>query len=375
MSAFLEHIRGGDDIIYGGLFDPTQSASKLILWECDTTGGVDGDGNPISWVPEYKTAGDVVTALASNDLRFRAAIGLPFQEYNGSSWLPVTPETEFGELLVRSMTVEEHPNKPNAWMIQITESGMGNLTDDGNWNGAAQGSPAVSVNVSSRVRNTKAWRMNPGLLLPVEEDDTDNDGYFLKDGWELCDPDTDDMAGVSIDYNGNPKNISIEQNVITIEFIARSPYAKWDGSYEMNKATAYYDNARALGNTVGARNAEDLFGYKRGVLRTIDVAIQPLHHEFKRVIWTLVADDYLHADQQPWMNKTGVIATKDSCSAGTEIPNLQASTVWWSQPYLEQFSMGSNPEGYFPAGGWDLIWAKFSLSSSDYEENGAEPAP
>ena len=372
MTAYIVHHRGGDDIIYGGAFEPTTSMSKLLLHECDESGGVDENGNPISWVPEYSSAHDVVVALSNNDLKFRAAVGLPFQEWNGSSWLPVTPDTEFGELLVRNMTVEEHPNKANAWIITVSESGMGNMTDDGVWNGAAQGSPAVSVNVSSRVRNVNAWRTDPELGIAEDEDDPDNEGYFLKDNWQLCDSTTDDAAGVKIDYNGKPKNVSVEQNVITIEFIARSPYLKWDGTYEIGKATSYYANARALGNSVGARNAEELFGYDVGRLRVTDVAIQPLHNEFKRVVWTLVADEWKHAEQQPWITSTGIVATSEGCSAADDLVNLQADVVWWSQPYLESFTMGSNPEGYFPAGGWDLIWAKFNLSSDDYTENGGE---
>ncbi len=195
MSLFLEHLRGGDDIIYGGLFEPTRSASTLILWECPEDLGPDQ-----SWVPMYKTADEVITDLANNNLRFRAAIGLPFQEWNGSSWLPVTKGTEFGPMLVRDMTVEEHPNKPHAWKITLSESSMGNLLDSGD---AAQGAPALSVNVSARTRNMKAWRM--GIeAIPVDQELSANSSFFDPQPWQLCDSTTDDMGGASIVYNGIP---------------------------------------------------------------------------------------------------------------------------------------------------------------------------
>lgn len=365
MTAYLEHLRGGDDVVLTGLFEPTQSASTLILWECDETGGVDGDGNPISWVPTYKTADEVVTALANNDLRFRAAIGLPFEEYNGSSYIPVTKGTEFGPMLVRSLTVEEHPNKANAWQITIQESSMGNLLDS---NGSAQGSPAISVNVSSRTRNVDAWRVGP-VDLPRDGDQLNPDYDFYFDGsvYQACDS-SQSIGGFGVDVNGNPLKTSVEQNQITIEYIVRSPYKQWDGSYKQDGEVAQYLNALALGNTVGARNAEQLWYFPMGTLRCTDVAIQPLHHEFKRVIWTLIADEWSHAEQRPWLGKQGVNKTIEApCNVENgNSPIFLADAVFWRQPYLEAFSMGENPEGYFPAGGWDAVWAKFGTDPSTY---------
>ncbi len=362
MAAFMEHLRGGDDVIYGGDFSPTQSQSQLILWECDTS----EDG----WTgPQYATAADVLKALTDNSLRFRCAIGLPFQEWDGSAWNPVTPGTEFGPMLVRSLTVEEHPNKPNAWSIRLMESGMGNLTDDGTFDGPAQGAPAISVNVSARTRNMQAWRM--GIeAIPVDQELSANPIFFDPQPWQLCDSDTDDMGGASIDYNGVPKVVKVQQNHITVEYIARSSYLKWDATYEQDNEVDYYQNARALGNAVGMRNREDLFGYTVGYLMLVDVAIQPLHHEFKRVILTFVADVYKHADQQPWVTDDGVVATYEGCSAGSELANMQASTVWWSQPHLRGFTMGDNPEAYFPAGGWDALWWKMGVDPSTYAPAG-----
>lgn len=367
MALYMEHIRGGDDVIYGGDFQPTQSQSQLILWECDTT------GDDQSWTgPEYTTAAEVLKALSDNSLRFRAAVGLPFQEWDGSSWNPVTSGTEFGPMLVRSLTVEEHPNKANAWSIRLMESGMGNLTDDGTFDGPAQGAPAISVNVSARTRNMQAWRM--GIqTIPTDVPHPSNEDYFDEEPWQLCDSTQDDCGGASIDYNGIPKVVKIEQNHITVEFIARSSYLQWDGSYQIDNEVAYYQNARALGNAVGNRNREPLFGYGVGFLMLTDVAIQPLHHEFKRVIVTFVADVYKHADQQPWQTDDGIVAKTEGCAASDELANMQASSVWWSQPFLQGFTFGANPEGYFPAGVWQALWWKMGVDPADYVEAGGTP--
>lgn len=354
MSAYMEHIRGGDDIIYGGLFEPTTSASTLILWEC-----LEEEGDTI----QFETAKDVMDALANNDLRFRAATGLPFQEYDGSAWEYVTAPTEFGPMLVRSMTVQEHNQKPNAWVIDIQESSMGSMTDA---DGSAQGSPAISVNVSSRTRNVDAWRTG-AMTMPADALDPDEEFYFDYTVYQACDS-SQNIGGTELDINGVPVKTNVEQNVITVEWIVRSPYRLWDGSYKQDEECAVYLNALALGNAVGARNAEPLWYFPLGALRCTDVAIQPLHHEFKRVVWTLVADEWFHADQRPWTGKQGVIRTIEApCDISeNDSPIFFADAVFWRQPYMQAFTMGENPDGYFPAGGWDAAWWKFGTDPANY---------
>ena len=359
MTVFMNEIIGSDDVQATGQFDPISSTSQIILWECP-------DG--AEWTPTYNTAADVHRGLSDFSLVYRAAIGYSFDKYNGSSWDPVTAGTEFGTMLVRSVIVVENTSKPNAWTITIQETGMGGLILTG---GAIIGSPAVSVNVTARTRNVDAWRAQPLLTLPTDTLDAANDYYFDPASYPSCDSVVDNIGGTELDVNGQPAKTTIEQNVITIEFIARSPHLQWDETYTTETA---YQNALALGNSVGARNAETLMYYPIGSLRVTDVAIQPLHHEFKRVVWTMVADAWNHADQRPWMNKQGVIATIENATcAGGDAPTFHAESVFWRQPHLEAFSMSDTPEAYFPAGGWDLIWAKFGTDSSSYSP--AYPSP
>ena len=366
MTAFMNELIGSDDVQATGVFDPITSTSQIILWECPDA----VDEGQAAWEPTYKTAADVQRGLSNLALVYRAALGYSFEKFNhnSSAWTPVTAGTEFGPMLVRSILVVENTSKPNAWTITIQESSMGGLLLA---NDAICGTPAMSVNVTSRTRNVDAWRSMPLLTLPQDALDEDNEYYFDPAAYPSCDSAADNIAGTELDVNGQPAKTNIEQNVITIEFIARSPYLQWDETYTVETA---YQNALALGNTVGARNAEQLMYYPMGSLRTTDVAIQPLHHEFKRVVWTLVADAYHHADQRPWMNKQGVIATIENATcAGGDAPTFHAESVFWRQPHLEAFSMGENPEAYFPAGGWALLWAKFGTDSSNYSP--AYPTP
>ena len=369
MSLYMEHNRGGDDIIYGGQFEPTSSASNLILWECPDS-AVGEDGLPISWVPTYKSAKDVVDALSNNDLRFRAAVGLPFEEWDGSAWNPVTPGTEFGPMLTRSMTVKEHPNKPHTWTIDVQESSMGSMLDS---DGSAQGVAALSVNVTSRTRNVDAWRTGR-MTMPADALDPDEDFYFDYTVYHACDS-SQNSGGTELDINGVPVKTNVEQNVITIEWIVRSPYLQWAGTFQSDESTQIYANALALGNAVGGRNAEQLWYFPMGSLRCTDVAIQPLHHEFKRVVWTLVYDEWFHADQRPWMGKQGVIRTLEApCDVEEgDSPIFFADAVFWRQPYLQAFTLGSNPYAYFPAGGWESAWAKLASNHNDYVAAYADP--
>jgi hypothetical protein len=360
VTIYANNLRGNDDILVTGPFEPTTSVTTLIIHEC-----LEAEQTTY----ELETAEDVLRALANFDLIYRASVGLPLQLYNGASWDNVSPSTEFGEMLVRNITVVEHPDKPHAWSVAINESSMGNIMDGGT-TPAATGAPAVSVNISARTRQVDAWRVQPLMSVPVDALDPTETGYFDPTPYRACSSvdGEGNIGGTEVDVNGVPLKTSVEQNVISIEFIARSPYYQWDGTYKQDEEVAYYLNALALGNTVGARNAESLFGYPMGTLRTTDVAVQPLHHEFKRVIWTLVADEWYHADQRPWTGKQGVIKTVEAPCAtpGGDAPIFFADVVFWRQSFLEAFTMGSNPDGYFPAGGWDLIWAKFGADVSTY---------
>lgn len=344
-------LRGAEDLNATGSFSPTTSSSTLIINECGQ-------------LSSLTTTDDVHEALAAGSIGFRAAVGKRFQTNASGSWSDVSPATEYGPLLVRSLTVVEHPDKRKTWLVQIEETGMGSplyLTD------TPTGAPDLAVNQTTRARTVPAWRADYGNLILGADSlvQPSTDFYFDSDEWAMCDSTSDDAIGVPIDVGGKPISYAVNQRHISIEYVVRSPYLEWDGTWSNGYK---YDEALALAGDINKRNAEALFGFGVGELLLADVAVQPLHHEFKRVVISLVWDAWKHADQRPWVTKSGVVATIDQCetSQTADLVNLQAEVVWWSQPYLSAFTFGSQPGSDFPQMVWVGIWEKLGSSSSSY---------
>lgn len=356
MTIKIHLLRGSDDLATPGLFEPTTSSTTMIVEECLSE----------PFVPTLRDAEDVHQALAGNGLGgYRAAVGKRFQTNATGSYQDVSPETEYGPLLVRSLTVVEHADKRSTYIVTIEETSMGSpmvLSD------TPTGAPAVSVNQTTRARTTPTWRADfNNIVLGTDTLVEPSTGVFFfdPDEWAMCSSANDDAVGVPIDVGGKPIPYAVNQRHISIEYIIRSPYLEWDGTWSSGFK---YDEAVELSTQVNKRNAEALFGFNVGELLLADVAIQPLHHEFKRVVVSLVWDYWKHADQRPWTTKSGVVATTDQCEASqtSDLVNLQAETVWWVQPYLSAFTFGSQPGNDFPAGVWNGIWEKLGSASSNY---------
>ena len=349
MTTTVHHLRGADDLAAGGSFEPTSSSSTLCIEQCDTI--------------TLSNANAVHQQLAALGIDgYKAAVGKPFT-INGTN---ASASTEFGPLLVRSLTVVEHPDKPNAWIVQIEETSMGSPIILGD---TPTGSPDLTVNQTSRTRNLPTWRADYGNIVLGTDTIVQpggSDFYFDPAEWAMCDSTADDVVGVPVDVGGKPISYAVNQRHISIEYIARSPWKDWSGSW---RGEAFYNEAVSLSTQINKRNAEPLFGFGVGELLLADVSIQPLHHEFKRVVLSFVWDYWKHADQRPWQTKSGIVATTDQCGDQTsDLVNMQAETVWWTQPYLGAFTMGANPANDFPAGVWGGIWDKLNADSSGYTQ-------
>lgn len=348
MTITVHHLRGADDLNATGPFEPITSGSTLCIEECGST--------------SLSNAGAVHQQLAVLGIGgYKAAVGKPFT-YQGSY---ASPTTEYGPLLIRSLTVTEHPDKANAWIVQIEETGMGYplvLSD------TPTGAPEITVNQTTRTRTVPTWRADfDNIVRGTDTIVSPGAGglFFDPTEWAMCDSVNDDCIGVPIDVGGKPVPYAVNQLHLSIEYIARSPWLDWNGTWGGDYG---YAPAVALSSKINRRNAEQLFGFSVGSLLLADVAIQPLHHEFKRVVLSFVYDDWKHADQRPWATKSGIVATTDQCESSqtSDLVNLQATTVWWSQPYLGAFSMGIQPAIDFPTGVWNGMWEKLGTSSSSY---------
>ena len=354
-------LRGQDDLADRGSFESTTSSSVLLITDCGTPDGAGGTTYDIA------DSADVHARLEAGTLdSFFAATGRTFRQ--GSNY--VSPLTEHGPLVIRSLEVVEHPDKPHAWLARIEETGMGRLVKTG---AVPLGGPDLTVNQTTRTRTIPVWRADFGNLV-FPDDSIVQPGasgfYFDPTEWDHCDLSEDEMLGVPVDVNTKPINYAVNQRHVTFEYVVRSPWHDWDDAW-MEFWSSPYHAALDLSNEVNKRNAEPLFGFGKGSLLLADVAIQPLHHEFKRVSLTFVWDYWKHAEQRPWTTKSGVVAGTDQCetsqpSNSLSLVNLQAAAVWWVQPYLGAFTFGNTPDDSFPANVWEGFWEKFNADPDGY---------
>ena len=370
MTSTYRVLRGSGDVRYGSQFEPHTATFRMFLDEC--WDGQDDETYTLN------TANDVAEVLAANVGNYRANIGHELQTRAdaSSSWVGVLPDTELGRWRVRDITITQVPDKAHSWQVDILSSNMGMLSDN-ETTPTIFGLPACSVNVVTRTRVVNAWRAGsltvPGDVLGTQVVAGSSNG--LGRIWEVC-PDVWSMCHTGQDCGGNPVDInggnatqfSVNNEQLAIEFITRDGFIDWDDDYTSSYDAALY----YLQGSVNKRNAEQLFGYARGYLLLTDVAIQPLHHEFKRVVLTFVYDEWKHANQRPFVTKSGVVAANDSCSGAeiptgfSQIPNMTAEVVWWIQPYQQLFSFGSTPgTEVFPTGVWDSAWLKILGVRSD----------
>ncbi len=371
MAITERYIVGSDNITHGSEFEPHRHTATLFIEECSET--VEEGGDP--WTRDLTTAQDVLTYLQSDSGSWRAMVGYEL-EYagTGSAWISLIPHTEFGKWRVRNIDIKERRDKQYAWDVVITSTNMGFMPDTkadqtSSFNGF--GLPDISVNTVTRPRNTNAWRAGE-LTIPADTlgPATTNDPTLFSwchDDWQLCNT-AQDAGGIPIDINGGqPTQTTTNSEQITIEYVVRADWQDWGPVWETDEN---YNYLPTLQKAVNARNAENLFGYAPGYLLLTDVAIQPLHHEFKRVVLTLQYDAWKHAVQRPWITSGGVVRGQNSCEGGevpdgyTALVNLTALQVWWVQPYLSAFSLGATPQ--FPIGVWDTAWRRLYGDDPDY---------
>ena len=363
-------LKSTDNVRQGGPFEAHNHSISLLIEDCGGTALTSS-----SLVLEF-------LADPSKSYSVLADVGRSFRVQSEDTWVDYLPSTEFGAWRVRSIDVTAHDSKANTWKVTIMQGNMGAMkaTDEAE---TIFGVPSLSVNKVARTRKVNAWRAAPeyfgtdtlGTELDAGSSELNGAGAIwanCSDDWSLCTT-GDDCGGIPIDINGgNPTQFNVGQEQITIEFISRAPFANWGESLEESMVTSpLWTNLYYLTNLLNTRNAEEWFGYAKGYLLVADVSVQPLGHEFKKVVLTLLYDKWQHADQRPWMTSGGVVSTLDTCSDVTpdegdfNLVNLTASTVWWLQPYQQLGSLGGSPRlDLFPVGVMD---------QADYQLQGQVP--
>ena len=360
MSIETTILKASNNLQQGGMFESHTQTIELFIRDCQAS-------------PTITSAFLVQEFLAdiTKSYGVLAVAGTAFKTSNDSGWDNYLPNTEFGEWRVRNVNVRPDQDK-NAFRVTVTQTNMGMMYSTAE-TPTFIGSPSVSVNRVSRTRNVNAWRADPEMwpeelgLFKDPGEGTKGWGAILNNcstDWAFCSTGRD-IEGTSIDINGGQATqFNIGQEQITIEFLARSPYVD---ALDETKNDAQWTYLYWLQNLLNTRNAEEWFGFAPGYLLVVDIAIQPMHHEFKRVTMTLLYDKWKHASQRPWVTKTGIVAYTNSCPAtidppdpdiGDPLVNLTASVVGWLQPYQTLGSFGTDPEELFPQFVFQDAWLK-----------------
>lgn len=233
-------LRGGDDLD-AKPFEPVTSGAVALV---DSTGesGV--------------TAETVLQKLASRDATFGLAVqeGSTVERYDAatSAWVDDNPTLSFGPMLVREIAVVEHPDNQDLWRVEFQVSGFGPVMSGS----ATIGSVQISVGVVSRPRMAPAYRCD--VATPA---DVIANGEFTEAPWI----NGTDIGGKSVDINTSPVSIPIDQTVITIQTVKRTPFQDWTATWvgpDGNPSTLALE--AIADDWVGGRNSAAFMGFRSG---------------------------------------------------------------------------------------------------------------
>ena len=325
-------LRGGDDLDVRP-FEPVTSNGTILV---DSTGetGV--------------TSETVIRKLAAVDTALGVAVqeGSVVQVYDGVAWADDTPSLFMGPMIVREIACVEHPDQPDLWKVDYMASSFGPLSSAAGFN---IGSPQISVGVVSRPRMAAAYRADVTPPADVIASDA-----FTTAPWQTG----NDIGGKKVDINTSPVSIPIDQTIVTITWIIRFPYQNWAGTWVGPDGTARTVSLDQIAEEyVGGRNTTAFMGFPVGSLLMESVEFQPLHHEFKTAVMTLIYDEWHHAQQMPLVNpQFNIPTTPDATTAMSH-----TTTVLWNQTFWSPWKLEST-NIFFSAAEWDYLDTVFVAS-------------
>ena len=367
---------------YNAKFESHMSNTVLVVEECPPL--VEGVPNP--QLPEIKQVMDMLTSDTgiggSGQIYYRAKVGYALERKITSSFEIATPATEYGRWIVRNIVIVPDPAKAYMYRITITETNMGRHYYNGDPNDV-RGDIDFSLNTTATGKRQRAWRMgNLTYGIDARGPSIYNDGTddlileWCEEDWKFCDS-SQDIGGGRVDLNGGvPLDVITRQQQITFEYVVRTQVKEWNDTfvtpYVNSSGNSPYLMIGDFESFIGRRNWDNLGVYEYGYLMITDVAVQPLHHEFKRVVVTMVYDEWKHAYQRPWTTTSGTVNSINTCDGAT-IPdgelmlvNMSANIVVWTQPFLEAFSFGATPAKFFNNDMWEELYWSLGANPSTY---------
>ena len=336
--------RESENLDNPGMFSPTTRTINLAVDYCDET---------TKRTSVQDVLGDMMTAGAGWSIAVGRPLGMPpngVGAYNqfelGYPANRTSAEESQVPFIVQSISGELDRSSNEVWRIRVVISLMiRNITP-----GDFEGRNHSAVSITSESRGVRAYRTNatlPALTWNETDDRFDNT-------WITCGP--DDIGGDSLDINGEPLTMPIEQTSIVLSFVIREPFYTSYSATVRTVDAMWVTWGRNPSSHVNKRNSTVLFGYPIGRLVVTNVSVTPIDMEFRRVDVTLVDDEWYHFDQMPW-SFAGVIPELDvNCDLPLVPPNLgvwHAKYVLWSTPIIYGFSWSQTD---FP----DDVWTFFT---------------
>jgi hypothetical protein len=347
------------NLAFGGMFQPSMRVIELAVDYC-------GETTPSSLQ-------DVIDGLEQNQ-NWAIAIGRPLGEpptgfgaYNqfeiGTPADQTSAETTKRPFVVQSYTGLLDPGSNNVWRISIVLTLLvRNINDAEDFPGRNHS----SVSITSQTRGVRAYRIGKmvpysgtpaadhELMTPQMTWNATNERF--DNTWITCS--NDDIGGESVDINGEPLSMPIEQTSITLSFVIREPYYASYSDVSRTTNAMWTKWGKNPSEHLNKRNTTTLFGYDVGRLVVTAVNVTPLDMEFRRVDITLVDDEWYHFDQMPWSTAGTVPAIANECDDPDPDPEIDL-LVWhnkyvlWVTPIVEGFDWVATD---FP----DDVWSFFT---------------
>ena len=320
-------LRGGDDLDVKP-FEPVTSNGTILV---DSTGetGV--------------TSQTVLRKLASKDTAVGVGLmeGVVVQIYNGTTWEDDTPSLVLGPMIVREIACVEHPDQPDLWKVDYMASSFGPLKNAAGT--ASIGTPQISVGVVSRPRMAAAYRADvipPADVIAADE--------FTTAPWQTG----TDIGGKKVDINTSPVSIPIDQTIVTITWVIRFPYLDWNGNWVGTDGAARTISLDQIAEDfVGGRNTTEFMGFPIGSMLMESIEFQPLHHEFKTAVMSVIYDEWHHAQEMPLVNpQFSIPTTPDPTTAMSH-----TTTVLWNQTFWSAWDLDADNSIFFTAAEWNYL--------------------
>ena len=207
--------------------------------------------------------------------------------------------------------------------------------------------------------------------------------------------DTDRAGGNTLansfyaDRAGKPIKLNLGQIQISISFIWNTGDDRQDGN---GNPIGGYPNPAGVAPYINTRNDDAFLGFAAGTLRLVGVNIDPEQHEYVRVTYQFLWDQWYHLTQQPKVSSQGQPLTTDVSGQRRAIEvtweQLYDEDDWDALNFFSAYELSWLTEGWLS---WDSIDCGTTLSltgesavgphspslppADSEEEEGPEPEP